>query len=253
MARHHLRALGQAGAVASAAAIGYWLPAAAIVSARLRRAFDVHAEVPSDGVVLTFDDGPHPEGTPAILDTLARLDLPAVFFLVGEQVERYASIASDIVAAGHQVGLHCHRHRNLMRLTPWQVRNDLSRATDVITRAVERKLDYYRPPYGILTAAAITTARRLECETILWSRDGRDWEAAATPESISRRILPGLRPGHVVLLHDADHYATPGSWRQTLASLDPLAEALARLELPVRRMPASPFGRPQPESARSAR
>ena len=79
------------------------------------------------GVALTFDDGPHPEGTPAVLEALAALDAKATFFLCGEQVERDPSLAAEIVAAGHTAALHGHRHRNMLRLPPQAFVEDLER------------------------------------------------------------------------------------------------------------------------------
>jgi len=206
----------------------------------VRRLFGVRATVPGGGVVLTFDDGPHRDGTPAVLAALERLGRPAVFFLVGEQVQRERGLVREIVAAGHQVGLHCHRHRNLMRLTPRQVGEDLLRAHELIAHAAGAPPRWYRPPYGILTAAALPVARSLGCETILWRRHGQDWDAAATPTSIAARIVRRLRPGDVILLHDSDAYSAPGSWRRTVAALDPLAASLDAHALPV--VPLLPGG-----------
>lgn len=231
-----------------AAAAGYWLPAAAVVSGPLRRLLGVRATIErQDAVALTFDDGPHPEGTPAVLAALERAGAPATFFLVGEQVEQWPALAAEIVAAGHQVGVHCHRHRNLMRLTPTQVRNDLLHATELIASATGREPLHYRPPYGILTTPALAVARRRGWEVVLWRRDGHDWQSRATADSIVERILRRLAPGDVVLLHDADHYSAPQSWRRTTAALHPLLSALmergltpASLSQPVaRRGPAA--------------
>ena len=69
-------------------------------------------------MALTFDDGPHPQGTPTILEILREHGAVATFFLAGEQVARRPELAAEIVAAGHRVELHCHRHRNQLRLTP---------------------------------------------------------------------------------------------------------------------------------------
>ena len=179
-----------------------------------------------DAVALTFDDGPHPDGTPAVLAALERAGAPATFFLVGEQVERFPALAAEIAAAGHQVGVHCHRHRNLMRLTPAQVRDDLLRAADLIASATGRAPFWYRPPYGILTTPALAVARRRGWEVVLWRSDGHDWERRATADSIVERILRRLSPGDVVLLHDADHYSAPQSWRRTAAALALLLSAL---------------------------
>ena len=111
------------------------------------------------GYALTFDDGPHPEGTPAVLEILARERVYATFFLVGEQVRRNPSLAREIMAAGHGIGLHCDRHRNLLRLTPRQVRADIARAQDTIEGTCGRAIALYRPPYGVLNASALRTAR----------------------------------------------------------------------------------------------
>ena len=211
-----------------AAAAGYWLPAAALVSAPLRRLLGVRATIErQDAVALTFDDGPHPHGTPAVLAALERAGAPATFFLVGEQVERWPALAAEIASAGHHVGVHCHRHRNLMRLTPAQVRDDLLHAADLIASVTGHAPVYYRPPYGTLTTPALALARRRGWETVLWRRDGHDWERRATADSIVERILRRLAPGDVVLLHDADHYSAPQSWRRTAAALGPLLSALA--------------------------
>ncbi|MBV8563133.1 MAG: polysaccharide deacetylase family protein [Actinobacteria bacterium] len=219
-------------ALVGAVAAGYWLPATSIVSPLARRAFGVRASVPErDAVALTFDDGPHPEGTPRVLELLAEAGARATFFLVGEQVERRPHLAAEIVAAGHEAAVHCHRHRNLMRLPPRAVRADLERAEATIADATGTPPTRYRPPYGILTTAALRHARRRGWETILWRRDGHDWEAQATPESISRRLVGKARGGEVLLLHDADWYSAPRSWERTAAALALALEVLRERRL----------------------
>jgi peptidoglycan/xylan/chitin deacetylase (PgdA/CDA1 family) len=178
------------------------------------------------GYALTFDDGPHAQGTPAALEILAREGVRATFFLVGEQVLRNPTLAAEIVAAGHGVGLHCHRHRNLLRLTPRQVREDILRALGIIEEATGRSPSLYRPPYGVSNAAALALARRRGWRTLLWSHWGRDWEARATPESIAALLTGGAGAGAVLLLHDADDYSAPGSWRRTVAALPRVLETL---------------------------
>jgi peptidoglycan/xylan/chitin deacetylase (PgdA/CDA1 family) len=179
-----------------------------------------------DGFALTFDDGPHAEGTPAMLDELSRHGVRATFFLVGEQVERRPALAAEVVAAGHEIGVHCQRHRSLLRLGPRAVRNDLARAADVIGSAAGAEPTLYRPPYGVLNAAALAYARRRGWQTVLWARDGHDWEAKATPESIAERVTRRVAVGDVLLLHDADFYSAAGSWRRTVAALPLLLEQL---------------------------
>src|SRR5439155_1790376 len=148
------------------------------------------------------------------------------FFLVGEQVERRPGLAAEIAAAGHEIGLHCHRHRSLLRLGPRQVRDDLTRAQATIVAATGVEPRLYRPPYGVLNTAALAHARRRGWETVLWRGEGHDWQAEATAESITSRLTRRVRAGDVLLLHDADYYCAAGSWRNTLAALPPLLERL---------------------------
>lgn len=179
-----------------------------------------------EGVALTFDDGPHPQGTPAVLETLREAGAPATFFLAGEQVERRPALAAEIVAAGHRVELHCHRHRNQLRLTPRQLLDDADRAKAAIEEAGGHAISDYRPPYGIFSAAGLWAVRSRGWRPVLWSQWGRDWTRRATAESIARKSTATVSAGDVVLLHDADYYSAPGSWSRTAAALPLILEEI---------------------------
>jgi peptidoglycan/xylan/chitin deacetylase (PgdA/CDA1 family) len=227
------RSPGPAAALAAGAAAlagAYLLPGAAHHVAPLRRLLRIgRTTLAGTGVALTFDDGPHPQGTPAVLGLLADRDMRATFFLVGEQVARDPALAAEILAAGHRIGLHCDRHRNLLRLGPRAVAVDIARARARIEDATGAAIDLYRPPYGVFNAAALAIAHANGWRPLLWTQWGRDWEARATPESIARLLTgPGLGPGSVLLVHDADDYSAPGSWRRTLAALPLVLDELDR-------------------------
>jgi len=208
--------------------VGYLFPALAGAWPALRRPLGIEDRTASGrGYALTFDDGPHAEGTPSVLEILARTGTRATFFLVGEQVRRNPALAREVLAAGHGIGLHCHRHRNLLRLGPRQVREDIERARAAIEDATGASPALYRPPYGLPNAAALCLASRRGWRTLLWSHWGRDWEARATPQSIAARATDGAREGSVLLLHDADHYGAPGSWRRTAGALPLLLHRLS--------------------------
>ncbi|MHB8491674.1 MAG: polysaccharide deacetylase family protein [Solirubrobacteraceae bacterium] len=186
----------------------------------LRRALGVCDATPDgSGYALTFDDGPHPRGTPAVLECLAGAGARATFFLAGEQVERQGGLVGEIVAGGHEIGVHCHRHRNLLRLSRRAVREDLERAAALIEDAAGRQVRLYRPPYGVLTGAALRFAESRGWKTYMWSEWGRDWEARASADTITRRLTGSAASGGVGLLHDADHYSAPGSWERTVSAL----------------------------------
>jgi peptidoglycan-N-acetylglucosamine deacetylase len=218
-----------AGAAAGAALAGYLFPGLAFYWPALRERLGVEDRTASGrGYALTFDDGPHAEGTPTVLEILARERVRATFFLVGEQVRRNPGLAREIVAAGHVIGLHCDRHRNLLRLAPVQVREDIARAQDTIEAVTGRAPLLYRPPYGALNASALRLARARGWRTLLWTQWGRDWEARATPASIAARVTDGAGEGSVLLLHDADDYSAAGSWRRTADALPSVLDTLAQ-------------------------
>ena len=179
-----------------------------------------------DGVALTFDDGPHPHGTPAVLESLREAGAKATFFLAGEQVERRPSLAAEIVAAGHRVELHCHRHRNQLGLTPRALLEDAERGRAAIEDASGQAIADYRPPYGIFSGAGLRAVRGRGWRPVLWSRWGRDWSRRASADSIRQRLTAGVRAGDILLLHDADFYSAPGSWVRTAAALPAILEDL---------------------------
>lgn len=223
---HLIPAARLAVALAGAGTVAYLLPGLAGAWAPLRGPLGVEDRTDADGYALTFDDGPHPEGTPATLEILAREDAHATFFLVGEQVRRRPALAREIVAAGHAIGLHCDRHRNLLRLGPRQVREDIARALSTIEDATGVSPVLYRPPYGVLNARALLLARSRSWRTLLWTHWGRDWEARATPASIASRLTDGAGRGAVLLLHDADYYSAPRSWARTVLALPRVIEVM---------------------------
>ncbi len=210
-----------------ATAVTWFAPAPAAVFAPLADALRLQRKLPepTQGVALTFDDGPHREGTPAVLELLRASGAHATFFLVGEQVDRYPELAAEIVAAGHEVGLHGYRHRLLLRRTVGSLGRDLDRGLDVIVGATGQTPRCYRPPYGVFSAGALELVRQRGWQPVLWSKWGRDWTRRATPATIARNAVRGLAAGDIVLLHDADHYSAPGSWQKTVAALPRVLDA----------------------------
>ncbi len=220
------------GAGASAAAILHAGPALAPVVPGIGPALGIELRQPEDpGVALTFDDGPHPQGTPAVMEVLRERDATATFFLAGEQVVRRPTLVAELVAAGHRVELHCHRHRNLLRLGSSQFLEDAERARAAIEDAGGQAVVDYRPPYGIFSTVTLRAVRRRGWRPVLWSRWGRDWDRRATPESIARRATASVKAGDIVLLHDADYYSARGSWVRTAAALPLILDALDAREL----------------------
>jgi len=212
----------------------WFVPALAAHVSSLASAYGIECRLDSqDRVALTFDDGPHAEGTPAVLEELARRGASATFFLVGEQVAQRPALAREIVDAGHEVAVHGYRHSLLLRRRVRELADDLDRAVAVIADATGVVPVLYRPPYGIFSSGALAHVRERGWRPLLWSTWGRDWERRATAQSIARRATNGLRLGDVVLLHDSDAYSSDDSWRRTAAALPSVLEAVAALGAPA--------------------
>ncbi len=213
-------------------ATAWSLPALAPLSPGLRGTLRIPGRIPDEAVAfLTFDDGPHLQGTPAVMDALDRGGARATFFLVGEQVRCEPSLAAELVSAGHTVELHGDRHRNHLRLSPAAVADDLRRGANAIAEATGRWPSWHRPPYGIFSAGSLAATRRLGFAPVLWSRWGRDWRADATADGVARLASAGARAGDVLLLHDSDAYSSPGSWRATATATPMVLDCLSRLDL----------------------
>ena len=185
----------------------------------------------TEGVVLTFDDGPDEDATPAMLDALDAAGARATFFLVGEQVETHPALARELVQRGHDVQLHGYGHVAHDRLTPDAARRDLDRGARAIREVTELEPRFYRPPYGRFSRGSYEACRALGLEAVYWSAWGTDWETIS-PERIAELVIPDLSAGAVVLLHDSPRYGHRPSARPTVEALPVIAASVAELGLP---------------------
>jgi peptidoglycan/xylan/chitin deacetylase (PgdA/CDA1 family) len=187
--------------------------------------------LPAGGVALTFDDGPHPEGTPAVLEVLARAGVRATFFVIGEQVRRRPELVARVAAAGHAVALHGDRHRLQLRMSTAVVAEDLKRGMAAIEDATGASPAWHRPPFGIYSPAGLRATRAAGLAPLLWSRWGKDWRRLTTPGRIAARATRSVIAGDVILLHDADFYSARDSHRRTAAALELITAELKRRKL----------------------
>jgi peptidoglycan/xylan/chitin deacetylase (PgdA/CDA1 family) len=180
-------------------------------------------------IALTFDDGPSPEATPAVLDRLDELGWPATFFVLGSLAEREPDLVAETVRRGHQVETHGYRHdHHLLRPPGWIVR-DLRAALGAM-QGCGLHPTFYRPTFGQATGTTFAAARLLGLETVLWSAWGREW-ATDDHRRVAARVATRLDGGAIVLLHDNDAYGPRGMWRVALRSLDLIAEEVERRDL----------------------
>lgn len=173
---------------------------------------------PTAHIALTYDDGPDPATTPPFLRLLDRTGRRATFFVLGEHLVRQRWLLREMVDAGHEIGVHGWDHRCVLRTRRDRLTDEVRRTAGTVEDLTGERVRWYRPPYGVLTPAALAAAQDAGLRTVLWSAWGRDWERHATPRRIVASVERTLRPGGTVLLHDTDRTSAPGSWRHTLAA-----------------------------------
>jgi peptidoglycan/xylan/chitin deacetylase (PgdA/CDA1 family) len=161
-----------------------------------------HASRDHRRVALTFDDGPDPQRTPALLDALAELGAPATFFLLGRQVDAHPALAARIAREGHELGNHTYSHRYLPLARSHSVALELAATDAAIARATGIVPALARPPYGGRSPRNVRAFARQSKRLVLWDVNSFDWKGAPAP-AIARRVLDRTRPGSIILLHEA--------------------------------------------------
>jgi peptidoglycan/xylan/chitin deacetylase (PgdA/CDA1 family) len=233
--RRALNVTAAAGAAAgAAAAASYAAPSVARLLPPRWRATPRLSGLGRPGhVALTFDDGPDPTSTPAVIDALGALGWTATFFCLGPMVSAAGALTAELASIGHEVAVHGWSHEGAIRRTPAALVDDVRRCRDVIAEATGTPPRWYRPPFGELSVGSLLAARALDLRVVLWTAWGRDWRAEATPASVVADVARGVVPGGTVLLHDSDCTSAPASWRITVGALPLLAELFAGLGLEV--------------------
>jgi peptidoglycan-N-acetylglucosamine deacetylase len=147
---------------------------------------------------LTFDDGPHPEITTAVLDMLLKYQAKATFFCIGDRVVRYPSVYGRILHEGHAAGNHTFRHLHGRKNTNAAYVNDIQEAA----ACIDSKL--FRPPYGRLRAAQQEAVTAMGMTTIMWTVLSGDYDVSMQKEECASRVLREIKDGDIILFHDSE-------------------------------------------------
>lgn len=149
-------------------------------------------------VYLTFDDGPHPEITPWVLEQLKHYKAKATFFCIGKNVAEYPDVYAQIRQQGHRVGNHSHTH-----LKGKKTKNDLY-IRDLVQaqQLIDSKL--FRPPYGSIKRSQAKLVSALGFEIVLWTLIPGDWDNTVSQQQCLENIVFHLQPGHILVLHDSE-------------------------------------------------
>jgi len=158
-------------------------------------------------VAITFDDGPDSVKTPLILDILRRNHVPATFFCIGSKVESDEAIVQQIHAEGHLIGNHTFSHAHLFNFySTSRVLNELLVTDQVIAKVTGARPAFFRPPFGIINPTLHRVLRKTHWQSVCWNIRSFD-TMPRDPQKIQRRILRKLKPGSIILLHEAASYS----------------------------------------------
>lgn len=161
---------------------------------------------------LTFDDGPSPPCTEALLAVLSYYSVPATFFMIGERMLARESTAKRVQQAGHVIGNHTRTHRNLCGAT-----------FEDLDREINRWGQYFRPPGGHYDQGMLEYLRRYNIQLVMWDVDGLDWKLSTADEIVAclaAQIGSLENDSGIVLLHDGDSEAPEGDRWATVEATD---------------------------------
>ncbi len=177
--------------------------------------------MPPAHVYLTFDDGPDPAITPGILALFREHAVRATFFVLGEKAQRHPQIIKQIFEDGHAVGNHSFRHPRLVGKTKDFIRAEVTETDAAIAEIIGKRTTLFRPPYGRFGADLLSVLNDSGHKMILWSASTKDYQSAATAETISGNLLKQARPGKIILMHDghANSRATLNALKNSLGDL----------------------------------
>ena len=183
---------------------------------------------PAPTLALTFDDGPNPDGTPAVLALLEAHAVSATFFVWGEQAQRHPELVRATAAAGHSVQPHCFSHVSHWTLEPAAIREDIDRMLSLLAELGIAAPALWRPPYGrTLRGATETVAAERRLELAGWTLDLEDWAGspATTMYAATVSALTRVEPA-VLLLHDGHREPGPRLRRADISNTVELVRML---------------------------
>lgn len=190
-----------AAVILAAGVLAVWVYASATISSGIF--IDAQCEIePSEGILLTFDDGPDPVMTPKVLDVLDRHGQKAIFFVIGEKVEAHPEVVREIARRGHQVGNHTYSHSPYGNfLGREHLEEEIRKCGDAIESACGVRPTLFRPPLGISTHYMSSALKNTGYRAVGWSV--RSFDTCDDPrEEVLGRVVKDLKPGAIVLLHD---------------------------------------------------
>ncbi len=178
-------------------------------------------------VALTFDDGPDPSGTTAVLESLGKHGAHATFFVVGSRAEKQPQLLKAISEAGHEIANHSYSHSySSFSSNKTEIfQEEITQTNEIINRITAQNPMLFRPPGGYLSDALVdlTKSKQITIAYWTWQQDSKDWKPGNSGASIAKHIIKNIQPGQIILLHDGTNNSL-----ETAKAVDILLEDLTR-------------------------
>ncbi|MDO4711759.1 MAG: polysaccharide deacetylase family protein [Peptostreptococcaceae bacterium] len=183
----------------------------------------------SQKLILTFDDGPDGCYTPQLLDLLKRHHARAIFFVIADKAIRHPNIIRRMIEEGHEVGLHCFKHRKALYQLPHETVQDIERGSDFLDDLGVR-VRYYRPPHGYVNLSMLHFLKKKKIKMMLWDILPRDWTGKKA-ECIFGAMISRLHQGNIICLHDSgeDTGGAPGAPDHMIQALERFIPRMQRI------------------------
>ena len=177
----------------------------------------------SKQIAFTYDDGPNDPHTLRLMDVLARHNVRAMFFLIGQYVRQRPDIVCDLVKAGHVVGNHTFTHPHLLVSSAVETRNQLAECQSAVQEVTGESPRLFRPPFGGRRPATLRIVRSLDMVPVMWNVTSWDWKTPGV-EQIVQTCVRQIRGGDLILMHDGSHIAMGADRSQTVIATERLIE-----------------------------
>ncbi len=156
----------------------------------------------SPDIFLTFDDGPHPIATPAVLEILQAYKIKGTFFMSGQAVKKYPSLVKEVEAEKHIIGIHAFNHMRKIALSKKMTVSEILQTEEAIITAGAHAVKIFRPPYGFFTWNTISATKELNYKLVMWTTSTGDFRRDWSDEQVRSTALRKLTAGAILVFHD---------------------------------------------------
>ena len=174
-------------------------------------------------IAFTFDDGPHPENTPLLLDCIEASGGRGTFFSTGANITKYHTLSKELVKRGHLLANHTFNHPNALFVSRKKLHDEILRTKDLIENLSGITNRYFRPPFGIVTPALLSICRCLDLSIILWNRNSYDFRRLPY-QRIVKRIMGRIKEGSIILFHECHYKKHELDYSQSIYALKKIIE-----------------------------